>query len=95
MINTTAKNNQTLRANLGTVLPITPERIGKRPRIYQRSPTYNYLWLLTKVKTFTSGIDHTSNGYYYAVMAMRTIFYLIKGRDNPMDTYCIIFEAAI
>ena len=36
MINTTAKHNQTLRDNLGTVTPITPERIGRRPRIYHK-----------------------------------------------------------
>ena len=30
-----AKHNQYTQANLGTVLPITPERIGGRHRIYQ------------------------------------------------------------
>ena len=33
--NTTAKNNQYLWANLVTVLPSTPERIGRRTMIYK------------------------------------------------------------
>ena len=43
----------------------------------------------------TSGINHTSNGYYSAVMATRTIFCLRQGRDDPKEVYNRIFEAAI
>ena len=43
----------------------------------------------------TSGIDHTSNFYYYSVMSMRTIFCLIQGRDEPTEVYHRIFEAEI
>ena len=43
----------------------------------------------------TSGIDHTSNGYYSTVMSMRTIFCLRQGRDEPTEAYCRQFEAAI
>ena len=43
----------------------------------------------------TSGIDHTSNGYYSAVIAMRTIFGLRQGRDQPTEAYYRRFEAAI
>ena len=43
----------------------------------------------------TYGIDHTSNGYYYTVMAMRTIFYLRQVRDKPTEAYYRRFEAAI
>ena len=34
-INTMAKNNQTLRDNIGTFIPSAPEHIIGRPRIYQ------------------------------------------------------------
>ena len=43
----------------------------------------------------TSGIDHTSNIYYYAVMDTRNIFCLRQGRDDPTEAYCRRFEAAI
>ena len=43
----------------------------------------------------TSGIDHASNGYYSAVMAMRTILCLKQGRDDPKKAYYRRFEAAI
>ena len=42
----------------------------------------------------TSGINHTSNGYYYAVMGMRTIFCLSLGSNEPMEAYKISFETA-
>ena len=51
--------------------------------------------MFTEVKTFKSEIKNTSNGYYYAVMSMSTIFYLRKGRYEPTETYSRIFEAAI
>ena len=43
----------------------------------------------------TSGIDHTSNSYYPAVMAMRTILCLRQGIDEPMEAYYKIFEVTI
>ena len=43
----------------------------------------------------TSGIDNTSNGHYYSVMAMRNILCLRQGKDEPMEAYYRIFEAAI
>ena len=43
----------------------------------------------------TYRIDHTSNGYYYAVIAMRTIFCLRQGIYEPTETYYRRFEAAI
>ena len=51
--------------------------------------------MLTKVKICTSDIVHTSNGYYYIVMAMRTILCLIQGRGDPKEAYYRRFEAAI
>ena len=35
-INTKSKYNQAMRANLVTLLPIAPNPIGRRPRIYQK-----------------------------------------------------------
>ena len=49
--------------------------------------TYNCIWLFTKVNMCTSGIDHTSDGYYSIVMAMRTILCLRQGIDEPKETY--------
>ena len=49
----------------------------------------------SKNKMCTSGIDHTSNGYYYEVISMRTIFFLRQGRDEPMEAYYRRFESAI
>ena len=43
----------------------------------------------------TSGIDHTSNGYHYTAIAMRTIFCLRQGRYEPSEAYCRRFEATI
>ena len=43
----------------------------------------------------TSGIDHTSNSYYSAVMDTRTILCLRQGRDKATEAYYRIFEAAI
>ena len=43
----------------------------------------------------TYGIDHTSSAYYSAVIAMRTIFCLIKVINDPMEAYYRQFEAAI
>ena len=51
--------------------------------------------MFTKVKICTSDIVHTSNGYYYIVMAMRTILCLIQGRGDPKEAYYRRFEAAI
>ena len=51
--------------------------------------------MLTKVKRCKSGIDHTSNGYYYAVMDVRTIFCLRQERSNHIEAYYRVFEAAI
>ena len=89
------KYNQALQANFGTVLPITSERIGGRPIYITKSLTYNWIWMFTKVNMCKSGIDHTSNGYYYSVMAMRTIFCLRQVKDEPMKAYYRRFEAFI
>ena len=43
----------------------------------------------------TSVIDHTSNVYYYAVMATRTTLCLRQGRDNSKEAYYRMFEVAI
>ena len=43
----------------------------------------------------TSGIDHTSNGYYSSVMEMRTIFFLRQGINEPTEAYYRLFEADI
>ena len=43
----------------------------------------------------TYGIEHTSNGYYSATMAMRNILYLRQGIDKPTEAYNRIFEAEI
>ena len=42
----------------------------------------------------TSGINHTSNGYYYAFMDMGTILFLSLGSDEPTEAYNISLEAA-
>ena len=60
-----------------------------------KSPTYNCLWMLTKVMICTSVIDDTSNVYYYAVMAMRTILCRRQGRYDPTETYYRRFEASV
>ena len=51
--------------------------------------------MLTNIKMCTSGIDHTSNGYYYAVMFFRNISVLRQGLDDPTDAYYRRFEEAI
>ena len=51
--------------------------------------------MFTKVKMCTSGIDHTSNGYYSAVMVMITILCLKQGIDDLMGAYYRRFEADI
>ena len=51
--------------------------------------------MFTKVKMCTYGTIHTSNGYYYAVMAMRTIFYPILGREKTIEAYYKRFETYI
>ena len=61
----------------------------------KKAPTYYCLWLFKKIKWCKYGIDHTSNGYYSAVMSMRNLFCLIKGRDEPAEAYYIMFEADI
>ena len=43
----------------------------------------------------TSEIDHTSNGYYSAVVEMRTIFCLRQVIYEPMEAYYRQFEADI
>ena len=43
----------------------------------------------------TSGIYHTTNGYYYAVMAMGTIFCRRYGKDDPTGAYYRRYEAFI
>ena len=61
----------------------------------KQSPTYNCIWMFTKVKMCTSGISHTSNGYYSSVMSMMNILCLRQGRDEPMKAYYRRFEVAI
>ena len=51
--------------------------------------------MFTKVNMCTSGINHTSNGYYYAVMATRTILFLRQGIDELTEAYYRRFEADI
>ena len=43
----------------------------------------------------TSGINHTSNGYYSEVISMSTILCLRQGRDKPTEAYYRSFKAAI
>ena len=57
--------------------------------------TYDCLWMLTKIKMYTSGINHTYNGCYYEVMSMRDILCLWQGWDEPIEAYYRRFEAAI
>ena len=75
--------------------PALQSELEGDPEYITKSPTYNCLWLFTKVNMFTSVIDPTSNGYYSAVMATRTIFCLRQGRDEPTEAYYRPFEAAI
>ena len=51
--------------------------------------------MYTKVEICTSEIDRTSNGYYSAVVSMRTIFCPRQGIDEPIEAYSRIFEASI
>ena len=51
--------------------------------------------MLTKIKMYTSGINHTYNGCYYEVMSMRDILCLWQGWDEPIEAYYRRFEAAI
>ena len=57
--------------------------------------TYDCLWLLTKIKMYKSDINHTSNGYYYAVMGMRDILCLRQEKDENIKYYYRRFEVAI
>ena len=43
----------------------------------------DYSWLFKRIKICTSGINHTSNGYYSAVMAMRDVSCLWQGQYEP------------
>ena len=43
----------------------------------------------------TYGIYHTSNGYYSAVVEIRTILCLIQVRDKPTEAYYRICETSI
>ena len=79
----------------GQCSPALQSELEGDPEYITKSPAYNCLWLFTKVKKCTSGIDHTSNGYYSAVMAMRTIFCLRQGIDEPTEAYYRQFEAFI
>ena len=90
-INQFVKKMSTLRQNMINIyriiwgqcyLELQIELEGE-PEYITKSLTYNCLWLFTKAKMCTSGIDYTSNGYYYTVMAMRTILCLRQGRDKP------------
>ena len=58
------------------------------------TPTYDCLWIFMKNKMCTSGIYHTSNKYYSADMAMRTIFFLWQGWDKLTKACYWMFEAA-
>ena len=51
--------------------------------------------MFTKVNMCKSGIDHTSNGYYSSVMAMRTIFCIRQGKEEPTEAYYRRFEASV
>ena len=44
---------------------------------------------------YTSGIEHTSNVYYSAVVDIRTILCTRQVRDEPTEAYYRIFEADI
>ena len=102
-INQYVKKMSTLRKNIiklysriwGHCSSALQSELEGDPEYITKSLAYYCLWLLTKVKIYTSGIDHTSIGYYYAVMAMRTIFYLRQGRDEPTESYYRLFEADI
>ena len=90
-IKQSVKKRSTLRQNIikiygliwGQCSPALQSELEVDPEYITKSPTYNCLWLFTKFKMCTSGIDPTSNGYYSKVMAVRTIFCLIQGRDAP------------
>ena len=51
----------------------------KAIQITQKNPTYECIWIFTKIKMCTSRTDHRYNGYYYVGMAIRNIFCLRKG----------------
>ena len=82
------QKRSTLRRNIinlygliwGQCYPALQSKLEGNPEYITKFPTYNCLWLFTKLKMCTSIIDHTSNGYYSEVMAMRTIFCLRQGR---------------
>ena len=94
-INPTAKHNQALQDNLGTVLPSTSEKIGRRHRIYHKVSDIQLTLAVHQDQMCTSGIDHTFNGYYYAVRERRTILCLRQGRDETTEAYYRRFEASI
>ena len=80
--------------NWGQCYPELQSELEGDPEYITKSPTYNCLWMFTKVKMCKSEIDHTSNVYYSAVKAMRTIFCLRQGRDETTEAYYRQFEAA-
>ena len=97
------QNRSTLRHNIirkyrliwGKWSPALQSKLEGNTDYTTHSPTYAWLWMFTKIKMCTSGIDHTSNGYHSAVIAMRTIFCLWKGRCEPIKAYYRRFEASI
>ena len=79
----------------GQCTPELHSELEGDPEYITKSPTYNCLWLFTKVNMCTSGIGCTSNGYYSLVIAMRTIFFIIQVIDEPTEAYYRRCEASI
>ena len=80
---------------LGQCLPTLQSELEGNPVYSTHSPTYECLWILTKIKMCTSVIGHKYNGYYYEFMVMRVILCLRQGQDETTEAYYWRFEASI
>ena len=97
------KNKSTLRQNIirlynliwGQRLSTLQSELEVNPYYYTHSLTYYCLCMFTNINICTSSIYHKFNGYYSVFMAMRAIFCLQQGWDEPTKAYYRRFEAAI
>ena len=94
-VNSTEKCNQALRVNLGTVLPSTPERIVGRLIIYHQFTNIQFPLDVQQGKDVYIWNRPYFKWLLFAVMAMRTILFMIQGRYKSTEAYYRIFEAAI
>ena len=77
--------NKSLRANFGTVLPSSSERIGGRPRIYHQVSNIKFTLDVHQGQYVCIGNWPYIKWLFITVMETRTIFFLRQGRDYPTE----------